>query len=189
MINTQAHRTRRAGWRPRLLLTTACCVLLSACRVDGLVFQQDRRVVIEEPRYRAQVLTPVRVAWSVSEELRSALEDPDEPPDRFALLVDVDPQPPGEALAYFARDDPSCRPADGCPNEEYLATLGVFVTTGTEYVFGRLPPAPGVDVGRGERDLHDVTIVLLDNAGRRLGESAWTATFEIIRPDSQGARS
>jgi hypothetical protein len=99
------------------------------------------------------------------------------------VLFDKQPQPPGEDLEYFARDDITCLRSEQCPDRGYLAQRQIYTTTDTSFTVKALPPAPGVDLERGEADIHDVVLVLLDGQGRRIGESAWWNAFEIIHDD------
>jgi hypothetical protein len=102
---------------------------------------------------------------------------------RFGLFMDIDPQPPGESLDYFGRNDPTCKRDPDCPDTRYLRQRGIHVTTDTEMTFKTLPIAPGVDLDRGDPDFHEATLVLLDEEGKRVGESAWAIIFEIERGD------
>ena len=159
-------------------------VLASGCGLgEGLAFREDRRVMLESPDYRDIVSLPITLDWTVTDELQQALADDSQRPAGFAVLVDVDPQPPDEPLTYFVRDDDACQSDPGCPDLGYLAARGVHVTRATEFTLERLQPAPGVDLDRGDRDIHEVTLVLLDEDGVRIGESAWTFTFELARDD------
>jgi hypothetical protein len=153
-------------------------LVASACTTTGLAFVQDKRVEIVSPRYRERVQLPVRVAWEVTD---NGLEADLQSGTQFGVYVDVDPQPPGQPLDYFARDDARCRESTTCPDAHYFRQRGIHTTTGTEITFPTLPIAPGVDLDRGDPDFHEVTIVLLDSEGVRIGESAWSITFEIQR--------
>jgi hypothetical protein len=162
----------------RMGLFAALLMLSTACETEGLAFIQDRRVEVISPDYRELVDLPVRVDWDVTDEglannLRSGTQ--------FGVYVDIDPQPPGEPLEYFARDDPECRKSQTCPDARYLRQRGIHTTTESEMTFGSLPIAPGVDLERGDPDFHEVTLVLLDEEGVRIGESAWALTFEVDR--------
>ncbi|MGH2806758.1 MAG: hypothetical protein ACRDKT_05725 [Actinomycetota bacterium] len=162
----------------RLGLLFLLLVLTTACQLQGLAFIQDRRVEVTSPGYREIVDLPVTVDWDVTDEdLEASLGDD----IQFGVYVDIDPQPPGEPLEYFARDDLRCKRTTGCPDEKYLRERGVYTTSETEMTFRLLPIAPGVDLERGDPDFHDVTIVLLNDEGVRIGESGWSITFEIDR--------
>lgn len=173
-----AQSTRVASMFPVVL--TAFVALSSGCSLEGLQFKQDERIQIVSPRYREKVEMPVTLDWELN---GLVMGQPTEEgtPTHFAVYVDVDPQPSGEDLAYFSRDDLSCREEDGCPDAQYLEDIGVHTTTATEMVFSFLPLAPGVDLDLGNPDVHELTLVLLDAQGRRVGESAWSQTFEILR--------
>lgn len=136
------------------------------CGLRGLSFVQDDRVTILEPRPRASVALPVRLAWRAE---GFSADD-----GSFAVFVDRSPQPSGKSLHWLARDDKGCRADDGCPDAEYLARRGVYVTKAPELVLERVAARTDRD-----RDLHEATIVLLDPEGRRIGESAFSVDFEV----------
>jgi hypothetical protein len=156
-------------------------LVAGACTTQGLAFVQDKRVEIVAPRYRDIVELPVRIDWEVTDD---GLEADLQSGTHFGVFVDVDPQPPGQPLDYFARDDVRCRESSTCPDARYFRQRGIHTTTGTEITFPTLPIAPGVDLDRGDPDIHEVTVVLLDDEGRRIGESAWSITFEVQRGGS-----
>lgn len=169
-------RRLRASW---LVLLVAGA--LPGCAVNGLAFQQDQRLHFEAPSYRQKVHLPFTIRWSM-DDFRVTGPSSERGTDAgyFEVLFDVGPQPPDTGLDYFARDDKSCESRAGCPDRHYLAQQGVYTTTNDYFTVRHLAPAPGVDIGRGRPDIHDVTIVLLDGAGKRIGESAWSTSFEIL---------
>ncbi len=149
-----------------------------ACSTQGLAFVEDQRVEIVSPGYRELVDQPVTVDWEVySDELEDKLASG----LSFGVYVDIDPQPPGEPLEHFARDDQECLESPTCPDTQYFRQRGIHTTSETEITFGQLPIAPGVDLERSDPDFHEVTLVLLDSNGVRVGESAWAIIFEIDR--------
>jgi hypothetical protein len=152
--------------------------LMSACTTEGLAFIRDERVRIVRPDYREVLELPATLDWEVTDDALAQRIGDDV---QFGLLMDIDPQPQGESLDYFGRDDPTCRRDPGCPDEQYLRQRGVHVTSETEITFNNLPIAPGVDLEGGQSDIHFATLILLDSSGARLGESAWQITFEIDR--------
>ena len=155
--------------RRALLVACAVALLTSACAVSGLSFRQDDRLSFVTPRDRSEVRLPVTVRWDV--------RDFDVPGDgSFAVFVDRAPQPPGKSLTWLARGDDACRAADGCPNAAWYAERDVFTTTNTAFTIERLPRQAD-----GRRDLHEVTVVLLDAAGRRVGETGWTLQLQVAR--------
>jgi hypothetical protein len=166
----------------RLLAALAIVLAAHGCSFSGLQFSQDERIAFEEPGYREKVRLPLTVRWTVEKfEVTGPTDTARGDAGYFAVLLDVDPLPAGETLRYYARDDRACRPDAGCLDAKYLAERRIHTTTDTKLVVAELGPAPGIDVENGDRDLHEVTIVLLDGKGRRIGESLWTQTFEILR--------
>lgn len=172
----------RAGFRASVTLALALGLVASACTASGLQFREDDRVAIHTPAYREKVRLPLTIEWDARGfDITGPTGQASQSAGYFAVLIDTEPLPPGESLAYYGRDDTSCRPAAGCPDEEYLAARGVFTATETEFRVERLAPTAGVDVAAGDRDRHEVTIILLDGTGRRIGESVWTQPFEVVR--------
>ncbi len=164
--------------------TTACAVLslcgaLTACVPQGLAFRADQRLTFVLPEDRSTVSLPVTIDWDIRD---FAVVDPGQPAAEgegyFAVFVDRAPVPPGESLSWIARDDDDCRAADGCPDEEYLNTRGVYATTETKLVFEQLPRTTDLE-GRKER--HRAVVVLLDAGGKRIGESAFEIAFDLDR--------
>ena len=156
--------------RLALLLAVATTVSAAGCGFSGLAFRQDDRLSFISPKDRSEVSLPLTVRWSV--------EDFDVGPGAgsFAVFVDRAPQPPGKTLAWLARDDDSCRVDDGCPDEEWFARRDIFPTTDTELTLERLPSRSD-----DRREWHEVTVVLIDERGRRVGETGWTLEFQVAR--------
>jgi len=160
-------------------------LLLSGCRFTGIDLLQDRRLTIVAPDDREKVRLPVTVRWTVHDfRITGPGPNSSHSSGYFEVLVDADPQPPGEGTDVFAHGDPTCLRSQGCPNGQYLAQKGVHTTSATSFTIQHLAPAAGVDVG--QRDLHEVTIVLLDERGHRIGEGSWSVTLEIVRGASNG---
>lgn len=167
----------------RLLRATAlllCVVLATAgCRLQGLNFLEDTRVQIVAPGDREQVALPLTLEWDVTD---FSIAGPDEigAPDAdagyFGIFFDRSPPPPGEPLSWLARDDGSCVAARGCPDAEWFEQRRIYTTTDTSFIIDQLP-ARSDD----RREFHEVTIVLLDPSGRRIGESAFAVEFEVVR--------
>lgn len=139
-----------------------------SCSTQGLAFREDTRVQVVEPGDRSTVTLPVTVAWSA--------EEVDGP---YAVFVDRSPMPPGKTVAWLFRDDKSCVVSQGCPDEAYLSDHGVFVTDERQVVLERLPRFGDGD----RREWHEATVVLLDDDGTRLGESAFAVAFDVDRED------
>jgi hypothetical protein len=96
----------------------------------------------------------------------------------FGVFVDTTPIPPGKTVAWVARDDRSCTSVPGCPDETYLADHHTYQTEETSFTMEQLPFLDAY----GGHENHEVTIVLLDGKGRRIGESAWYVAFVYERP-------
>jgi hypothetical protein len=152
----------------RRLAAVLLLALAPACGVEGLNFVQDERVTITAPRDRAEVSLPVTLRWSA--------RDFD---GTYAVFVDRAPVPPGQTLAWLARDDELCEQTVGCPNEAWFADRDVYATSSTQLTIDDLP-----DLTDGERrDFHEASVVLLDRDGRRVGEAAFTVEFQVAHDD------
>lgn len=159
--------------RPSLVAMLIAIVLgTAACLPDGFVFIADERVSITAPDDREEVEVPVTVRWDVDPELAADIADPTEGPAGFGVVLDQHPQPPGQTIGWFARDDDGCTMESKCPDLRYLAERGVYTTRTNSITFAVVPPNP---VGN-ERQ-HEVTIFLIDAAGTRLSESTWSVEF------------
>lgn len=165
----------------RTLVACALSVaLLSGCAAEGLAFKVDDRLNIVSPADREVVSLPLKIDWEISDFKVTGPDGSQDPESGyFGVFVDRAPQPPGETVKWFAKDDRSCHPEDGCPSKAYLADRGVHTARKTQFVLKTLPP-PSDDQAK-RRELHEVTIVLLDGSGRRIGESAFTTEFEVQR--------
>ncbi len=73
----------------------------------------------------------------------------------------------------------TCNADPKCPDEAYLATRDIYRTEDTTIIIREVP-----EPIRGERtrQFHEVTVILLDEAGRRVGESAFGIEVELPRP-------
>lgn len=136
------------------LVAVFLSVMVSGC--GPYLFRQSDRLQIATPANHATVSSPVTVTWDVKD--FSAPRD-----GSYALFVDRDPMPPGEGLGYFDSRDRD----------------GIHVLTATSMKLAALNRRAGVDPA--EQDHHDVTVVLLDQHGRRIGEYAAYAEFTVNR--------
>ena len=152
------------------LAIVAVTLLTSSCGVSGLAFRQDDRLSFVTPHDRSKVTLPVTVQWQVED------FDVGEGAGSFAVFVDRPPQPPGKPLDWLARDDDSCRPTDGCPDEHWYAEHDVYRMTDVRLTLDRLPARTD-----DRREWHEVTVVLMDEHGRRVGETGWTLEFQVER--------
>lgn len=141
---------------------------MSACGLSGLSFVQDRRVHIVTPANRAAVTMPVTVTWTARDFAGT-----------YAVFVDRTPQAPGRTLASLVDHEPGCRKADGCPDVAYLAARDIHTTTTGAFTVEHVRPVGN----KHSHPLHEVTIVLLDAGGRRIGESAFRVEFRVTGAD------
>lgn len=162
------------------MLLMLLLMLPGACRFNDLAFRQDDRLTFVSPSERAKVALPVTVDWEIDDfDLAGSGEQAraTERSGYFAVFVDRPPQPPGEPLDWFARDDEQCQRNPACPHDGYFEDRGIYTTQETEFTIEAL--ARSRDDKR--REMHEVTVVLMDADSRRIGESAWRIKFEIDR--------
>jgi hypothetical protein len=153
-----------------LLAVLTAATSLSACGVKGLDFVQNTGVSIIAPRNRATVRLPLTIEWKA--------KAPSSAPTSYAVFVDRAPQPSGRALAWVFRGDPRCRAQSSCPDEARLADAQIFVTSATSLTLDRIDR---ISSFHGDREPHEVTVVVLDGHGRRVGEGAFRVEFRLER--------
>lgn len=149
-------------------------VLLVGCRSDGLAFRQDDRLRILSPDDRATVALPVSMAWTIDGRSQA-------PPGlHFAVFIDHPPMRPGQDLGRLARGDKACRRTPGCPDASWFEARDIYRTTATTLSVTTLPDTR--PTGRSDaKERHEAAIVLLDERGRRIGESAYSVEFFVDR--------
>lgn len=164
---------RALGW---LVVTGA--VLLGGCGYQGLSFFVDERVDITSPGDQAEVALPVTVEWTIEDfSVTGPTDSDDGGAGYFGVLVDRAPPPPGRTLESLVENDQLCQLTEGCPDEQFLADRDIYSTSDTSITIERL-----ADLGFGGRsEFHEVTIVLLNGRGERIGESAFRVEFELDR--------
>jgi hypothetical protein len=166
-------RAKRRAW----LVAAAAAVLTSACGVSNLAFLSDNRLHFVSPKSRAMVRLPVTISWRMSD---FSVVPPGTLPvssraGYFAVFVDRAPIKPGQTVAAVA--DRQCRRTPGCVNAGYLADRGVYTTTSDSLTLTQI-----ANVNSYQRtQLHEATVVILDSAGKRIGESAWYLDFKMRR--------
>lgn len=167
--------------RTQARIVVALAFLASACNFSGLAFRVDDRLTIVEPEDREQVRLPVTVRWRVEDfAVTGPTREPSDDAGYFGVYLDRQPQPPGQPLEWFAKDDETCRAQDGCPDAAYLASRNIYATDQMAFTIETVAQPPS-DVKR--REFHEVTIALLDGTGRRIGESAYYVVFEVVRDE------
>jgi hypothetical protein len=158
---------------PASLLIVGLALLASSC-ANGLAFVQDRRLEFVSPSAHKKVTLPLTIRWTIGG-FRVTGPDGSTDPNAgyFGVFVDRAPVPPGKPLSWIAREDRACVRTPGCPDATYLSDRRVHSATETEITFDHLPD---LGAARGH-ETHEVTVVLLDGRGNRIGESAWYVTF------------
>ena len=150
-------------------------VLVAGCGLSNLQFTKDNRLHFTSPGSRQLVRTPVTLRWAISgfkaEKQGSAPPSPDA--GYFAVFVDRAPVKPGQTLLTLA--DKSCRETPGCFNAQYLAERNVYTTTTDSFTIDQVPSLNS----RESVQVHEATIVLMNTAGQRIGESAWYVDFRL----------
>lgn len=155
-------------------------MLAAGCGVRGLNFVSDDRLTITAPDDRAEVRLPVEISWRVRDFEITGRDGADRrDAGYFGIYVDRAPQPPEQTQEWLFEDDPSCAGQPACPDAEQLAQFNVYSTTEQTFTIERLPAPSSDEASR--RELHEVTIVLLNGRGERIGESAFTVEFEVDR--------
>jgi hypothetical protein len=148
----------------RCLALCLLCASVAGCAGAPRAFVADQRLRITSPTVLGTVTTPFSVSWTGSR-----------PGDHsYAVFVDRMPFGPGETVRDLA--DRQCKHEPGCPDAEYLAGLGVYVTTSQSVEVTHLVPLGGT-AGRASHPVHTLTVIALDGRGRRRGEAAWTVEF------------
>jgi hypothetical protein len=143
--------------------------LLNAACGGGLLFSHDARVHIISPRSLATVSTPVHLRWTGRLPTGSTAT--------YAVFVDAVPVHPGQSLRSVAGK--VCARAPGCVDVAWLNRHFVYLTRGNQLELDALPI---LGTAKADPRMHTATIVLVNSAWTRLGESAWTVTFALAPP-------
>ena len=153
-------------------------LLATGCVPRGLAFVKDDRVDIVAPQSHAQVQLPVTIRWTVHD-FRVTGHDGTTSPNEgyFGIFVDRAPVPPGRPLSYVAHGDKLCLATPGCPSKRYIEDHDTYSTTHTSFTLKQLPDLTAYQ----GHELHEVTVVMLDGQGVRLGEQAWYVDFTYDR--------
>jgi hypothetical protein len=151
----------------RRALVPVLCLAISSCSVQGLAFRIDDRLQIVNLADRSTIEIPFDLHFTFDGTLSS------DGVAAFGILIDWTPPPPGKSLASLLEDDPACQGQQGCP-DGYLERNRIVITTDRTYLMDNVP----VGTDRQERrGFHELTIVLVDADGRRIGETAAFARF------------
>ncbi len=140
-------------------------VAATACSTQGLVLEQPKQIENLKPVALSRTKLPATVSWTAR---RLA------PGQRYFLLVDQQPMPPGDSIKDLTDD--ICKRTPGCPDKFYLQQHFMFVTRANRVKLQFLPPAGPFPV-QDLYDLHKATIVIVDRHGDRIGEEFWSTAF------------
>jgi hypothetical protein len=164
-------RRARAGTGLAVALTLA----LAGCSASAEAFTADHRLHFVSPRSRATVSLPVTLNWRMRDftVVGPGAGPPSSRSGYFALFVDRAPVRPGETLRAVAGRDRVCLHTPGCPDQAYLSDRGVYTSTSESLTLTQIASRNSYQ----QKQLHEVTIVPLDTAGHRIGESAWSINF------------
>lgn len=167
------------------MLGAAIGILVPSCAMHNLAFVKDDRLQIVSPREFASVGQPITVVWAMRSFTVTGPDGRDSPDaGYFAVFVDSNPPPADKTLAYLAKGDKSCLASQGCPDANYFSSRRIYTTQSTRFTIPSLPPPP---LGSRTGDqVHTVTVVPLDGAGRRIGESAFADVDLRVRVHEAG---
>ena len=138
-------------------------VVLTGC-AESMAFVKDDRIMFDTPTDLERVTAPFEISWT----------DDGPEPDAYAVFVDSNPMAPDSVLSELADD--ACEGRSGCELEDYLTANRIYVTEEPAVEIFTLAPLGGVG-GKSPERVHRATIVLLDDDGRRIGESSWSVEF------------
>ncbi|MHB8341618.1 MAG: hypothetical protein ACYDB7_10645 [Mycobacteriales bacterium] len=173
-------RLTRGGRLRRGLTALAVSLALAGCSFSNLAFVTDTRLHFTAPVNRDLVKLPVTLRWTMRDftVLAPGTAAPSSSTGYFALFVDQAPIRPGQTLRAVASGNNSCLHTPGCPNAAYLADRGVYTTASTSFTLTQVASLNAYQ----NVQLHTVTVVLLNSAGHRIGESAWYVSFRLAAP-------
>ncbi|WP_007507777.1 MULTISPECIES: hypothetical protein [Pseudofrankia] len=163
---TDIHRNARSRIRASALalaLVVAAGVL-TGCRVTGLVFTAGQ-IRITSPGASSTVSElPMKITWTAGNLAR--------PGDQFAVFLDQPTIRPGQNVLKLVPE--SCRNLPTCSREQFLRQAKVWVTKSPALVLDSIPRANPIG---DNREYHSVTIVLVDQSLKRLGEQFASIDF------------
>jgi hypothetical protein len=159
----------------RLALAVVLTAAVSSCgltHIHDLNFRVDDRLHFTSPKDRATVSRPLTVTWTIHDFTIAApgSEPPSKHAGYFAVFVDRAPIKPRQTLRVIGKGDQACLNDPRCPDTAYLNAHYVFPTTATRLRLVQIPTLLG---HKEKLQQHTITIVLMDTAGHRIGESAW----------------
>jgi hypothetical protein len=166
----------RAGRSAAVLAAAALLATAGGCA--DVALERDQGVRFLAPPDGARVSLPLVVRWSVDPGRFRPTGFDGSTSGRhgvYAVFVDSAPMRPGRHLDSLAEGDKTCQTSPGCPDTTWLADHGVYLVRTPQLALRGLPSDGGRSAPGGRR--HQVTVVLLDGRGVRVGEAAWTRSF------------
>ena len=136
-----------------------CCVgILATLAMTGcgndLLFRNDHRITILSPANFDTVSQPLTVRWSA----RGFTTPTD---GHFVAFFDLSPPSPGDTIDSYSPTD-----------RQWIRTVDQTEVTA--------PPLPTDGTAPAAvRDHHEVTVILVDRSGRRIGETAGFVEFDV----------
>lgn len=157
-----------------VIVSSAGC----ATSLHGLEFHNDKRMQITSPHENELVATPFTLHWEMRD---FTVAGPGAGPVNdhtgyFAVFVDRAPIKPGQTLSAIYKNDPSCEHSTLCTTRSYLARQQVYTTTHDSLTLRSVADRLG---DHESTQYHTATVVLLNTAGQRFSESAWTKEFRM----------
>ena len=137
-----------------------------------LAFSKDDSIRFVSPKPLTLVKLPMTLRWAVRGSPRAA---------SYAVFVDKAPVKPGRTLRDVVRHDDACKAAGSCLDAQSLASRGVYLTADTSLQL----TAVATLASHQTVQVHDAILILLDAAGRRIGEAAWDVQFKLRRTTFQ----
>ena len=139
--------------RPLALLLVVTSLAATGC-ANGLLFRNDHRITIDSPDDFASVSQPLTIRWTA--------KDFSAPADgHFVVFFDLAPQSPGDTIDSFS------------PLERQLIRVVDRPQVGAPTL------RPDENAPLVTRNHHEVTVILVDPAGRRIGETAGFVEFDV----------
>jgi len=146
----------------------AVLMAASGCSSQAMLFIKDTRVHIVQPTENSRHSLPLHLQWTGNNVAGA----------RYALFFDSPPVRPGQSLLSLVDKQDPCRADNSCLGSSSLTDKYVFVTKATHLDVDLLPDRRK---SHSSLDDHLLTIVMVDGAGRRIGEAAYLRTFTLDR--------
>lgn len=168
---------RRVGAARALALALLTTGLTGCSNYSELQFKQDHRLQFTSPDSYELVKAPVEIEWTIEDfEVLPARsrEPPSDGAGYFAVFVDRAPIKPGHTLEDVADGDEACKKDPRCPDRRYLEAKAVYVSHQPRLTLELIPQLASKE----EIQTHQLTVILLDSTGHRIGEYAWYLQFK-----------